>query len=198
MRMKLSNTLVAATLIGGFLSVATSVAMADERLGESAANNCAQAANSHNDLLPFAARGALASCDAAINGHLTAKGRTAALINRGIVEAAAGKIDMAISDYNDVISRRPELASVYIDRGSALLRVSRVDEARADFDHAISLHSPDVAVAYYDRGMANEKLGNVHDAYHDYKQALSLSPNFRLAADELARFQVVSPRVASN
>ena len=107
-------------------------------------------------------------------------------------------MDMAISDYNNAISRQPEQANAYIDRGSALLRVGRVDEARADFDHAISLHSPDVALAYYNRGMANEKLGNVRDAYRDYKQALTLSPKFQLAAEELARFQVVSARVASN
>ena len=52
-------------------------------------------------------------------------------------------------------------------------------------------------LAYFSRGMAQEKLGSLTAAYRDYRQAQSLSPDFKPAAVELARFQVRS-QVAQN
>jgi tetratricopeptide (TPR) repeat protein len=87
------------------------------------------------------------------------------------------------------------MANIYINRGSALLRMARYEEARADFDRALSLGTDQPTLAYFCRGMAQEKLGALAAAYSDYKKAQSLSPDFKPAGIELARFQVTG-RVA--
>jgi tetratricopeptide (TPR) repeat protein len=189
---------ITAALVAGFSLTALTQASASTVIGQTAAFNCAQAANARNPLLPYALHDALATCDQAMTGRLSDKDRIATQINRGILEAAAGEPGAAIADYNAALVAKPDMADVYINRGSAYLHAANYESARADFDRAISLGTRNAALAYYDRGMANEKSGKVQDAYHDYKQALALSPDFQPAMTELARFQVVNPRFASN
>jgi len=62
------------------------------------------------------------------------------------------------------------MTEAYIGRGLALLRATRYEAARADFDHALALGTDNAHIAYFDRGMAQEKAGNLTAAYHDYKQ----------------------------
>lgn len=142
-------------------------------------------------------RDALAECNAALADKIVEKDRTATLINRGIILAAAGDVSAALNDYSTALERDPSIISAYINRGSALLRAGRFEEARADFDRAISMGTDQPTLAYFNRGMANEKLGALTAAYRDYKKAQTLSPDFKPASAELARFQVVN-RVAAN
>jgi len=166
-------------------------------IGDSVTVACARAAMASPQSAP-AQREALQDCDAALAGKLTAQDRTATLVNRGIVQAAAGRTDAAIGDFADALARDPHLASAYVSRGAALMQLGRYAEARADFDRALSLNAARPELAYFNRGMANEKLGDLTAAYRDYRQAAMLAPGFAPANVELARFQVVPRRVAQN
>lgn len=138
----------------------------------------------------------IAACDAALAGDLSQTARAGTQINRGILQAAAGRTDDAIADFDAGLARDPSLTEGYMNRGTALLKAGRYSEARADFDRAIAWGTGDLHVAYFNRGEAQEALGNLVDAYHDYRKAQQLAPDFRPAGVELARFQVTRRRVA--
>jgi len=138
----------------------------------------------------------IAACTVALTGDMSQLARAGSLVNRGILQAAAGNDRAAIADFDAGVARDPNLAAAYMNRGSALLRAERYTEARADFDRAISLNTSDLHVAYFNRGEAQEASGNLLAAYHDYRKAQELAPDFKPASLELARFQVKERRVA--
>src|SRR5258706_9870162 len=138
----------------------------------------------------------IAACNVALTGDMSQLARAGTLVNRGILEAAAGNDDAAIADFNAGLARDHNLAAGYMNRGAALLRAARYDQARADFDRAIALGTTDLHVAYFNRGEAQEASGNLLAAYHDYRKAQELAPDFKPASLELARFQVTQRRVA--
>jgi tetratricopeptide (TPR) repeat protein len=139
----------------------------------------------------------IVACNRALTGDLSQLARAGTLVNRGILEAAAGSNDAAMADFNAGLARDPNLAAGYMNRGAALLRAARYDEARADFDRAIDLNTADLHVAYFNRGEAQEASGNLVAAYHDYRKAQELMPDFKPASLELARFQVNEHRIAA-
>jgi tetratricopeptide (TPR) repeat protein len=153
------------------------------------------AEGSGNSISMPAHRGALKDCTDALAGKLLPADRTATLLNRGIVNAAAGNTDAALADYDAALARAPEMANAYLNRGTAFLHSGRFDAARADFDRALALKTDQAAIATFSRGMANEKLGNLAAAYHDYRQAQAL--DFAPAGIELARFQVHDTQYAN-
>lgn len=140
----------------------------------------------------------LSACNAALSGDMSQLARAGTLVNRGILQAAAGRNDAAIADFNAGLERDPSLSAAYMNRGAAYLKAGRYSEARADFDRAIDLGTPDLHVAYFNRGGAQEASGNLVAAYHDYRKAQELAPDFKPASMELARFQVTSRRVAGS
>lgn len=169
-------------------------------VGDTPTIACAKAAAAETPSAQFSEpsrRDALAQCNAALADKIVEQDRTATLVNRGIILAAAGEVPAALDDYNAALERDPSLTNAHINHGSALLRAGRFAEARADFDRAIAMGTDQPTLAYFNRGLANEKLGALTAAYRDYKKAQSLSPDFAPASAELARFQVTS-RVAAN
>jgi tetratricopeptide (TPR) repeat protein len=194
--MKILSTLLAMTVLG----LAPAYA-ATQMIGDTPAIACAKAAADQqpgaNISMP-SQRGALALCNKALADKLLPNDRTATLVNRGIINAAAGKAEAALADYNEALARAPELASAWLNRGAVLMQVGRFQDARSDFDRALSLNTDRPAIAYFNRGMANEKLGALPAAYHDYKQAQTLAPDFKPAGVELARFQVSGRQFAQN
>jgi tetratricopeptide (TPR) repeat protein len=68
----------------------------------------------------------------------------------------------------------------YMSRGSAFLRLERLDEAIADFDHAIHLN-PDFPRSYHLRGLAKEKQATWEDAIADFSKAIELDPEYAAA-----------------
>lgn len=182
------------------LFAAMPVHAATTMVGDTPTITCAKAAAAETPGAQFSQptrRDALANCNAALADKIGEQDRTATLINRGIILAAAGEVNAALNDYNAALERDPSVTNTYINRGSALLRTGRFEEARADFDRAITMGTNQPTLAYFNRGMANEKLGALTAAYRDYKKAQSLSPDFKPASIELTRFQVVN-RVAAN
>jgi len=166
--------------------------------GSTVQEDCFRAAQSQAraSLSPRSLANGIAACNVALTGDMSQLGRAGTLVNRGILQAAAGNDTVAIADFDAGLARDPSLAAGYMNRGTALLRTARYTEARADFDRAISLNASDLHVAYFNRGEAQEASGDLVAAYHDYRKAQELSPNFKPAGLELARFQVTERRVA--
>ena len=79
----------------------------------------------------------------------------------------------------------------HLNRGIALARQGRYEEAVRDFNRAIAF-GPGEAESYYQRGMARIELGQYRDAIVDLDQAIRLDPQHpfaesdRKAAAELA------------
>jgi tetratricopeptide (TPR) repeat protein len=166
------------------------------RIGQTSGTDCFNAAATVSRtgiaLSEAVRKNALTSCAEALTDKITAKDRVATLVNRGTIEASFGDIDSSLADYNAALALNPNMADTYIDRGSALMRAARYEEARADFDKALSLGPTNTYIAYFDRGMALEKSGNLTAAYEDYKQAVALAPDYQPARVELSRFQTVA------
>jgi tetratricopeptide (TPR) repeat protein len=196
---KLNLTYSSAAVIAGLLAAIPADA-ATMMVGKSPGVACREGAATdaaRSEVSSSTNRDSIANCTEALAGRMTEADRTATLANRAIIETAAGNEKAALADFNEALSRDPQLANVYVNRGTALLKVGSFNDARADFDLAIALGADNPAVAYFDRGIAEEKLGNVSAAYHDYKQAQNLAPDFKPAAIELARFLIADPRYAS-
>jgi tetratricopeptide (TPR) repeat protein len=186
--MKILSALLAVTILGAWPAQA-----ATTMIGDKPAAACAKAAAAQQpgaNISSPSNRAALGHCNVALRDKLTAGDRTATLVNRGIINAAMGRADAALADYNDALARAPELSDAYLNRGAALMQLGRHQDAKADFDRALALNTDHAAIAYFNRGMANEKLGVLPAAYHDYRQAQALAPDFKPASIELARFQV--------
>ncbi|MGD2187934.1 MAG: tetratricopeptide repeat protein [Desulfobacterales bacterium] len=68
----------------------------------------------------------------------------------------------------------------YMSRGSAFLRLDRLDEAIADFDRAIQIN-PNSPRAYHLRGLAKEKQGIDAAAIADFDKAIEMDPEYAAA-----------------
>lgn len=193
MKLHLVTAVVAAAL---FASAPSRAAVLVVGQGEPADCFQAAAAQTGGKSSSYRVGSALAHCNTALAGDLSYDDRTATLANRGILQAAAGDIDAAVADYNAALSRNPDMADVYIDRGTAMLHDARYEEARADFDHALKLGMENPHIGYFDRGEAEEASGNLLAAYRDYSRARDLAPEFKPATLELGRFHVIDRQVA--
>jgi len=166
--------------------------------GQTVQEDCFRAAQTQarTSLTERELRLGLAACDAALTRDMSQLARAGTLVNHGILQAAAGRTDAAIADFDAGLARDPGLSAAYMNRGGVFLKAGRYNEARADFDRAIDLGTADMHVAYFNRGEAQEASGNLVAAYHDYRKAQELAPDFKPASLELARFQVTQRRVA--
>ena len=190
--MKLHYT--TAFVIAGLLGAMP--AHADTTVGQTPATECFNAAQTvsrtGNALSEVLNRQAVSNCSEALSKKMSTKDRTATLVNRGTIEAASGDLAASLTDFDAALAMNPKMADIYIDRGTALMRAARYEEARASFDQAVSLGGTNSYIAYFNRAVAEEKAGNINSAYQDYKQAVALAPNYQPAKSELARFQTVT------
>jgi len=194
--MKLYFAAAAAAL--ALLASAPSQAASVMSCGRSNAQDCTMAAASSSSMTERGFNNGIAACNAAMKDNLSHTGMAGTLVNRGMIQAAAGHDSDAVADFNAAIASDSRLAAAYMNRGTAMLRANRFDEARNDFDQAINLNASNLHVAYFNRGEAQEASGNLLAAYRDYRHAQELAPNFKPASLELARFQVNDRRVADN
>jgi tetratricopeptide (TPR) repeat protein len=145
----------------------------------------------HSSLLKAGTAQALDECNRALAEEpLTAHDRVATFVNRGIVKVHMGSIDAADRDFDRAIELDPAEPDSYLNKGLVRLRADQSDAALPFIDEAIARQTSMPALAHYARGLANERLGNVRAAYSDLQRARELEPNWRLPAEQLARFQV--------
>jgi tetratricopeptide (TPR) repeat protein len=170
------------------LLAATPAAAAVTVLGNSSARLCFEAAESRS--VPTFRD--LRTCDEALTQDaLSQYDEVATLVNRGILKARLGDLDEAIVDYDNALSRDPEQAEAYLNKGFALLHLpDAARQARPMFDSAIEKKTRRPELAYYGRAVANEMSGQVRAAYNDYLEASRLDPKWREPKLELARFRV--------
>ena len=86
----------------------------------------------------------------------------------------------SIGLFSALLTEQPDHKIFLASRGSAFLRLNRLDEALADFDRAIASH-PDYALAYHLRGLVRTRQGCKRDALADLDKALALDPNYGAA-----------------
>jgi tetratricopeptide (TPR) repeat protein len=157
-------------------------------VGNTAARSCYLAAETRGaptmDVLRF--------CDDALRQDALGDDElVATFVNRGILKSRLGNVEGAISDYDAALSRDPEQAEAYLNKGFALLNLPESGpEATPLFDTALAKKTRRPELAYYGRGVAHEMAGQVRAAYQDYRQASQIDPKWRQPKLELARFRV--------
>jgi len=168
---------------------------ADKREAErKAMNDCAAAAGDHRDQCrvvqsrcdgsTFAARcgghaGAapaerIVGCTALIqSGDESASDLVSDFVNRGNAHLDREELDLAISDYDEVLKHDPTYAIGWYDRGTAYRLKKDYDKAIADYGRAIAL-DPRYEDAFVNRGVAHAAKGDTDPAISDYTTALML------------------------
>jgi tetratricopeptide (TPR) repeat protein/S1-C subfamily serine protease len=96
---------------------------------------------------------------------------------QGVDKAIAGKLQEAITDFDQAIRLNPNFAVAYYSRGSTRRELGDKKGAITDFDQAIRLN-PNDAGFYSNRGVVRNDLGDKKGAIADYTQAIRLDPNF--------------------
>lgn len=98
----------------------------------------------------------------------------------GMFEFLKDNYGKSIELLSQAIAQDNDHKLAYMSRGSAFLRLDRLDEAIADFDRAIQLN-PDFPRSYHLRGLAKEKQGIYTDAIADFSKAIELKPDYAAA-----------------
>jgi tetratricopeptide (TPR) repeat protein len=102
------------------------------------------------------------------------------LYSNGMYEFINQNYDRSIEILSQVaeLDRRRKLT--FVSRGSAYLRLDRLEEALDDFNRAIELDSK-YARAYHLRGLVLERQGDDSSAIEDFTQAIELNPEYGAA-----------------
>src|SRR5215813_3929982 len=104
------------------------------------------------------------------------------LAQRARAQFMKGDIDLALSDFSEVLRLSPESAATYFNRALLYHRKGDSGRATADYTAAILLNPTD-ATAYFNRGAAYEQRGDHEKANEDYGEAFRLDPQVSLAFD---------------
>jgi tetratricopeptide (TPR) repeat protein len=169
--------LLALAAMAGQASAAVSV------LGGGPGNGCYMAARFNLD----PATGILA-CNQALLAPLSRLDRAGTHVNRGVMEAAMGREDKALEDFNQAVLENPHLGDGYLNRGAMLVNQKRYAEARADIEHGIGLGPSMPEIGYYDLGVVEQAMGHYDRARTDFLQALTVAPYFQPAVHALEDF----------
>ena len=78
------------------------------------------------------------------------------------------------------IGVNPEFKLAYMSRGSAYMKLNKIDQAIADYTQAIEI-DPEYSKAYHLRGLAHEKNGDNDSALRDLSKAIELNPEYGAA-----------------
>jgi tetratricopeptide (TPR) repeat protein len=89
----------------------------------------------------------------------------------------AGRIEDAISHYEQALQIRPAFPEAHISLGVALWQVGRVQEAVEHFEQALRI-KPDDAAAHNNLGLVLCQAGEVQKGIGHYEQALRIDPNY--------------------
>ena len=87
---------------------------------------------------------AIAACNVALTGELSQLARAGTLVNRGILEAVAGRNDAAIADFNAGLVLHPgklQSSLALAGRGYANFLVGNETEAERDFEQSVNLNN---------------------------------------------------------
>jgi tetratricopeptide (TPR) repeat protein len=183
--MRAAATLLTATALALFAGAAQAQVIV---IGDSTAASCYQAA----EYGTMGMNEGFNVCTAALAvPGLSLRDRAGTYVNRAVIRLRAGDYDGAISDTDTSIKLVPSMGEAHVNRGAALLNMSRPAEALAAIERGLQLGTGKQHLVYYNRGAAKELVGDVRGAYYDYRHAVELQPSFLLAQEQLTRFQVI-------
>lgn len=83
----------------------------------------------------------------------------------------------SISLWDDVLSKHPNTARAWINRGDANNDMKNYSEAIKDFDNAIRIEPYFFSVSYLNRGRAKGNIGDYSSALEDFNKSIQLDPN---------------------
>ncbi len=109
----------------------------------------------------------------------------AILSQRATAYKAAGKMDEAIKDFDQILKVDPTDFNAVMGRGYIHFQQANHKNAVLDFSRAIEL-KPDDPIARNNRGYNLFQLGQHAAALEDYNQSLALSPKYALALQNRA------------
>ena len=95
----------------------------------------------------------------------------------GVALTEMGRLQEAMTQYDQALRIQPDYAEAYNDLGIALAKAGRVQEAAERFDSALQIKS-DLADVHNNLGHALILLGRAPEAIGHYEQALRVKPNF--------------------
>ena len=125
-------------------------------------------------------------CDAALRGQpLTKRDRLATLVNRGVIQNRAGRLDAALADFNAALEGDSALGEAFLNRGNAQFLLGKYDLAIADYERSLETDLSKPWVAWYNIGLAREAQKDARGARTAYERALEANPDFGLARKKL-------------
>lgn len=94
------------------------------------------------------------------------------LHNRGVSYLVSGKLDKALTDFNQVLKLKPDHGKDYFNRAEIFYAQKKLKEALADYEAAIR-HGYEESKVYTGRGSVYFRTGDMRRAMTDYNLAIA-------------------------
>jgi tetratricopeptide (TPR) repeat protein len=117
------------------------------------------------------------------------RGRTIAVLNRGMTKMALGKLDEALADLQSALSRPDDLAPASMGRSLICSDARDPQEVVRVIDHLVEQMSE--AFVHYNRASVRVRLGNLPGAADDLRAALAIIPELAKEAVADAGFKAL-------
>jgi protein O-GlcNAc transferase len=102
----------------------------------------------------------------------------------GVVAQKFNYLDIAVKQFQNAISIKPDFAHAHSNLGNVLLEQGKLDAAVASYQKAISI-KPDFADALYNLGTILQKQKKLDGAVAIYQKVVSINPNYAKAHSNL-------------
>jgi len=113
-------------------------------------------------------------------GRIDAIKEAAELNSRAQLHDSKGEWEQSVPMYTRAVELYPEFVVAHYNRGIALGKTQKYEEAKEALTKAIKL-KPDFAAAYTARGDINAGAGDYDTAVSDYSMAIELYPDYAQA-----------------
>ena len=102
------------------------------------------------------------------------------IYNDGMYEFLNSNFERSIEILSEAAELDPGRKLTFVSRGSAYLKLNRLEEALDDFNHAIDI-DPEYARAFHLRGLVEEKRGADPRSLEDFTRAIEIDPEYGAA-----------------
>lgn len=137
-------------------------------------------------------------CDEAIrNDELMIRDLAATYTNRGIIYAANGKLEEAMSDHNQAVLLAPTMGKIFVNRGNVYHQTHNYDLALADYQTALELKNVAADIVHYNRALSLIQLKRWDDARASLEAALEHNPNSGRVKRKLEQFNAPREKPSS-